>query len=98
MKVLSAILKVAVALAAVAGAIYVVATYGDKIVAWAKRMLGCLDCAPVEEDLVEKASPVSCCEEPAPAEEAEPAEAPAAEEPASEPSADVVAKDTDFEG
>lgn len=98
MKVLSAIVKVAVALAAVAGAIYVVATYGDRIVAWAKRMLGCIDCVPIEEDPVEEAAPVSCCEEAAPAEAPAPVEAPAAEEPASEPSPDVVAKDTDFEG
>ena len=32
-------LKVLSALAAVAGVVYVVATYGDKIVAWAKNIL-----------------------------------------------------------
>ena len=39
MKVLSSVLKIATALAAVAGAVYVIATYGDKIVAWAKNLL-----------------------------------------------------------
>lgn len=34
-------LKVLAALAAIAGAVYVVATYGDKIVAWAKKLLNC---------------------------------------------------------
>ncbi|MGN0999259.1 MAG: hypothetical protein ACI4PO_06880 [Faecousia sp.] len=98
MKVLSAVVKITVALAAVAGAVYVLATYGDKIVAWAKRMLGCLECAPAEDDPAEEADAVPCCEEPAPAEAPAPVEEPAAEEPVSEPSSDVVAKDTDFEG
>ena len=41
MKTLNAIVKVLAALAAVAGAVYLVAAYGDKIVAWAKRVIGC---------------------------------------------------------
>ena len=40
MKTFSIIVKVVLALAAIAGVVYVVATYGDKIVAWAKKMLG----------------------------------------------------------
>ena len=40
MKVFTTILKIVAALAAIAGIIYVVATYGDKIVAWAKKLLG----------------------------------------------------------
>lgn len=40
MKTFSVIAKVVAALAAVAGVVYVVATYGDKIVAWAKKLLG----------------------------------------------------------
>ena len=35
--------KVLTALAAIAGAVYVIATYGDKIVAWAKKVLGCCE-------------------------------------------------------
>ncbi len=37
---MSVIFKLLAALAAVAGIIYVIATYGDKIVAWAKKLLG----------------------------------------------------------
>ena len=38
MKTLNAVLKVLTALAAVAGAVYVVATYGEKIVEWARKI------------------------------------------------------------
>ncbi len=38
MKTASIIVKVVVALAAVAGVVYVIAAYGDKIVAWCKKM------------------------------------------------------------
>jgi len=44
MKVFSMIAKIVAALAMVAGIVYVVATYGDKIVAWAKNLLGKLNC------------------------------------------------------
>jgi hypothetical protein len=39
MKVFANILKILAILAAIAGIVYVVATYGDKIVAWAKKTL-----------------------------------------------------------
>ena len=94
MKTLTAIVKVLAALAAVAGAVYVVATYGDQIVAWAKKLLSSLPKCP-------------CCEKTAEAvqkPEAAPAEEPAAEEvPAEEPAPEVVvnenepvAEETDF--
>ena len=38
MKALSVILKVFAALAVIAGIIFVVAAYGDKIVAWSKKV------------------------------------------------------------
>ena len=44
MKTFSIIAKIVVALAAIAGIVYVVATYGDKIVAWAKGLLGRCKC------------------------------------------------------
>ena len=44
MKAMSIVLKILTALAAVAGVVYVIATYGDKIVAWAKRLLGKCEC------------------------------------------------------
>lgn len=39
MKVWTTVIKIVVALAAIAGVIYVAATYGDRIVAWAKKLL-----------------------------------------------------------
>ena len=44
MKTAKLIAKIAVALAAVAGAVYVVATYGEQIVAWCKKVLASLPC------------------------------------------------------
>ncbi len=48
-------MKILTALAAVVGTVYVVATYGDKIVQWAKNLLAscpfcCNDCEVVEEE------------------------------------------------
>ena len=96
MKTLNAIVKVLAVLAAVAGAIYVIAAYGDKIVAWAKRVIGC---CPWDEGMEEEEAPAE--EAPVaetPAEEAPPEEPPAAEEvPAVEDNAPV-ASEEDFEG
>ena len=39
MKTLKVIGKIVVALAAIAGIVYVVATYGDRMVAWARKTL-----------------------------------------------------------
>ena len=67
------VIKLLSALAAVAGVVYIIATYGEQITAWAKKVLSSLPKCP-------------CCKDDA-AEEA-PAEAPAAEEaPAEEPAA-----------
>lgn len=44
MKVAKLIAKIVVALAAIAGAVYVVATYGNQIVAWCKKILASLPC------------------------------------------------------
>lgn len=49
MKVFANIVKILTALAAVAGAVYVVATYGDQIVAWAKKVWASLPCPKCEE-------------------------------------------------
>ena len=94
------IVKVLTALAAVAGAVYVIATYGDQIVAWAKKVLAslpkCPCCEEAEPEVVEEIIPEEVAEEPA-AEEA-PAEEPAAEEePAPAPAEDEpVAAEEDF--
>ena len=67
------VIKLLSALAAVAGVVYIIATYGEQITAWAKKLLSNLPKRP-------------CCKDDA-AEEA-PAEAPVAEEaPAEEPAA-----------
>lgn len=99
MKTLNIVLKVLSALATIAGIVYLVATYGDQIVAWAKKMMAKCPCmcdaeeeAPAEEAVTEVA-------EEAPAEEAAPAEeeAPAVEAaPAVEDTAPV-ADEEDFE-
>ena len=98
MKVFTTVLKIVAALAAIAGIVYVIATYGDKIVAWAKKLLGKAGCCCGEE--VCECEEVPCeevpceeapCEE-APAEETE--EAPAVAE--TEEGA-VQAEETDFQ-
>lgn len=72
MKVFANIMKIVAALAAIAGVVYVVATYGDKIVAWAKKVLRisedccCDDCCCAAEDCCceeECCEEVCCCEE-----------------------------------
>ena len=45
MKIVGMLVKLILALATVAGLIYVAATHGDKIVAWSKKILGiCKGC------------------------------------------------------
>lgn len=87
MKIFANIVKILTALAAVAGAIYVVATYGDQIVAWAKKVWASLPCPKCEEAEVAEAFV---------AEEAEPAaEEVAAEEVPVEEPAEVVVEDNE---
>lgn len=65
MKIFGTIAKIVVALAAIAGLVYVVATYGDKIVAWAKKMLGlCKGCCEGEV-IIEETEEASAEEVPA---------------------------------
>ena len=95
MKVFTAIVKIAVALAAIAGAAYLLATYGDKLIAWAKKLCGCCGCCEVEEIPAEE--PVEEVVE-APVEEEPVAEVPV-EEPTDAPAIpaeDPVAEDQDF--
>ena len=84
MKTFAIIAKILAALATIAGIVYVIATYGDKIVAWAKDMLakfGCCHC--------------DCCDCECEEEAEEETEEPAAEEAAEEAPA---AEENDFEG
>lgn len=51
MKAMNTIIKILTALAAVAGVVYIVATYGEQIVAWCKKTLERLPkCPKCEED------------------------------------------------
>lgn len=97
------IVKLFTALATVVGAIYIVATYGDKIVEWTKGIMSCCKSAvnvptASENDFSEKQeeAPVQAEEVSAPA-AAETAEEPAAQEVLSE-DAIPVANEEDFEG
>jgi hypothetical protein len=47
------VMKILTALAAIAGLIYIIATYGDKIVAWAKKLLESCPCKCKVEDCTE---------------------------------------------
>ena len=49
MKAVKTIAKILVALAAIAGAVYVIATYGNQIVAWCKKVLASLPCCKDKE-------------------------------------------------
>ena len=99
MKPFETVLKILAALAAVAGVFVVLAAYGDKIVAWAKKMMAKLPCnscdiiefTPAEDFDVEAEQAEAEPEAEAPVEftEEAPAEAPAEGEP--------VAEDADFE-
>lgn len=102
------VMKLLAALAAVAGAVYVIATYGEQIVAWCKKVMAMLpkcDCECECEgcDCDEPCDDCKCACEAAPAEEAAAEEA-ASEEPAEEvPVVEIaadepVANEEDFEG
>ena len=99
MRVFSTIMKIVAALAAVVGAVYVAATYGDQIVAWAKKTLASLSkcpCCKSEKPAVEEVPVEEVPTEDVPAEEAPAEEAPVEEAPAEE--SVPVADDNDFEG
>ena len=99
MRVFSTIMKIVAALAAVVGAVYVAATYGDQIVAWAKKTLSSLSkcpCCKSEKPAVEEVPVEEIPTEDVPAEEAPAEEAPVEEAPAEE--SVPVADDNDFEG
>ena len=80
MKAFNTFLKILTAVAAVAGAIYIIATNGEQIVAWAKRMLAALPKCPCSADVVYDAASA----------EETPVEEPVPEQPAEEPAPEVV--------
>lgn len=91
MKTTSTIAKILAAIVAVAGTVYVIATYGDKIVAWAKRLLKCSqpECECEECDCEEcECEECECCE----------CTEEATEETVEETTEAPVAEETDFVG
>ena len=100
MKALNTIVKILTALATVAGIVYIIATYGEQIVAWAKKTLAALPkcpCCEEAEPEVEVEIEVEAAAEEVAAEE--PAEEVAVEEPAPEvvvSENEPVAEETDF--
>lgn len=99
MKIANTIIKILTALATIAGIVYIVATYGEQIVAWCKKTLEkmpkCPKCEEAEED-AEIEVEITVEE---PAEEAPVEEAPAAEEADFAPEAaetEPVADEADF--
>ena len=99
MKALNTIIKILTALAAIAGVVYIVATYGEQIVAWCKKTLEslpkCPKCCEAEDDDAEIEVEITV-EEPAAEEAAE--EVPAAEEDFAPEVAEAepVAEEADF--
>lgn len=91
MKLAENIIKLGLAIAAVAGIAYVIVKYMDAIKAWAEKLC---PCCKVEEEAAEEAAEV-VVEEPA-AEEAPAEEDPAVEEVVVEDGTPV-AEETDFE-
>ena len=107
MKTAKLIAKIAVALAAVAGAVYVVATYGEQIVAWCKKVLASLPCpckcdeaaceCTCEEGTCEEGTCECACECAAEEVVEEAVEEVVEEAPVEEPTAeDAVAEEADF--
>lgn len=106
MKTFNMIAKILTALAAVAGAVYIIATYGEQIVAWCKKTLESLPKCPmcqkdadadieVEITVEEPAAEEAPAEEAAAQEVSAPEEAPAEEAPAAAEN-EPVADEADF--
>ena len=87
------VLKLLTALATIAGAIYVIATYGDKIVEWAKKVWAAMPKCPCCQEAAEETEEVDV--EEAVAEEDPVDEEPVAEEVVVEEAAPV-AEEADF--
>ena len=97
MKAMNTIIKILTALATIAGIVYIVATYGEQIVAWCKKTLEnlpkCPECEEAEDADIEVEITVEEPAEEVPAEEAPAAEADFAPEAAE---AEPVAEEHDF--
>ena len=91
MKAFNTIVKILTALAAVAGAVYIIATYGEQIVAWCKKIWNALPkCPCCEEAEIVEAEVAEEATEEAPAEEESAAEEIPVEEAAAEEAPEVI--------
>lgn len=97
MKTAALIAKILTALAAVVGIAYIIATYGEQIVAWAKKLLASCPCKCDAEDCADCECELDCPAAEETAEEAAAEEVTAAEEAPAEEAAPV-AEEADFEG
>ncbi len=96
MKVAAVIAKILTVIATVAGAIYLLATYGDKIVEWCKNLIASLPKVEVEPEVEEAVEEAEEAVEEAVEEAAEAVEE--VVEEVVEAVEDVVADEADFEG
>ena len=97
------VIKLLSALTAVAGVVYIIATYGEQITAWAKKTLASLPkCPCCKDDAVEEEAPAEDAADEATEEEPAAVEVPVEEPvaaPAEEPVVaphEPVAEDADF--
>ena len=105
MKNFALVAKILTAVAALVGIAYLVATYGEQIVAWAKKLLASCPCQCDADDCADCECELDCPIEEAAAEEEEPLveetveEAPVAEEAEAEVTVEEapVAEEADFE-
>ena len=102
MKIAATIGKILAAVAAIAGAVYLIATYGDQIVAWAKKMLGCTCCCGEDCECCENGEctceeDCECCQCEEAAEEAPAEECCQCEEAAEEAPAEDTVTEADFQ-
>jgi len=97
MKIFNVIVKIVAALTVVAGAVYLAATYGDKIVAWAKNLLNSCKCCKGECECECECEDECTCEGECEC-ECECAEEAAEEAVEAADETEVVAAEADFEG
>ena len=102
MKNFALVAKILTAVAALVGVAYLIATYGEQIVAWAKKLMASCPCQCDAEDCADCECELDCPVEEVAAEEEEPVAEEAVEEvPAEEEAVAVeeapVAEEADFE-
>ena len=102
MKAMNTIIKILTAIATIAGVVYIIATYGEQIVAWCKKTLESLPKCPACEEAeaeveveIEVEEPAEEAAEEVAAEEVAAEEVPVAEA-AAEEDEEPVADDVDF--